>query len=368
MAAGFRGLEAVQLDSEEPHQLNAMMVARPKSIATKEKRVTLLSFDKASKPGPILSELEKKGYSVTQHWLTDDTSLPAGQDAIAFLDQDQPFFDGIEDTNFELFQRLIGSISGSGIMWITKLSQIHCADPRWAQTIGIARTVRSEFLIPFATCEVDDLDSSLDLAVDVFDKFRLRADDESLDPEFEYAIHNRSVNVGRIYPFSLQKTLLTSEASDKVFLHTDKPGRVGDLHWSRTAVRNLEGDAVEVEIHSAGLNFKDVLCAMGIVEPNEEGFGLEGSGAVRRIGPNVKNLHVGDRVMLIGHCMFATTALVSEERCVKMPDSLEFEDAATMPCVYTTSIYSLFDVGNLQKGQVRNIMASTELSKRGLLI
>ena len=61
-------------------------------------------------------------------------------------------------------------------------------------------------------------------------------------------------------------------------------------------------------------------------------------------------------------------ALVSEERYVKMPDNLEFEDAATMPCVSTTSIHPLFDIGNLQKGQVRNIMASTERSKRVLLI
>ena len=116
-----------------------------------------------------------------------------------------------------------------------------------------------------------------------------------------YATHNRSVNVGRIYPFSLQETLLTSEASDRVLLQTDKPGRVGNLHWSRTAVRNLKGDAVEIKIHSAGLNFKDVLCTIEIIEPNEEGSGLEGSGTVHRIGANVKNLHVGNRVMLVGH-------------------------------------------------------------------
>jgi hypothetical protein len=54
---------------------------------------------------------------------------------------------------------------------------------------------------------------------------------------------------------------------------------------------SLQGDAVEVEIHSTGLNFRvsqgllitkrrlirdnqDVLCAMGIVEPPENGIGF----------------------------------------------------------------------------------------------
>jgi NADPH:quinone reductase-like Zn-dependent oxidoreductase len=97
---------------------------------------------------------------------------------------------------------------------------------------------------------------------------------------------------------------------------------------------------------------QDVLCAMGIVESSGDAFGLEAAGVLCRIGPDVKNLRVGDRVMFLGHSSFATHTIISEQLCARMPDDLNFEDGATMPCVFSTSIYSLFNIGGLQKGQV----------------
>lgn len=91
---------------------------------------------------------------------------------------------------------------------------------------------------------------------------------------------------------------------------------------------------------------------MGIVEASEIGFGLEAAGTVRRTGPQVKDLKAGDRVFLIGSGAFSTQVVVSENLCEKIPGGLSFEDAATMPCVFATSIYCIFDVGNLEKGQV----------------
>ena len=103
---------------------------------------------------------------------------------------------------------------------------------------------------------------------------------------------------------------------------------------------------------------------MGIVERSANGFGLEAAGIVLRTGPEVKDLKVGDRVVLMGHCAFATRVTTSEQLCAKMPDDLSFDDGATMPSVYTTSIYSIFNVGNLRKGQVSNI----QLISGGLLL
>lgn len=91
---------------------------------------------------------------------------------------------------------------------------------------------------------------------------------------------------------------------------------------------------------------------MGIVEASEIGFGLEAAGTVRRTGPQVKDLKAGDRVFLMGSGAFSTQVVVSENLCEKIPGGLSFEDAATMPCVFATSIYCIINVGNLQKGQV----------------
>lgn len=91
---------------------------------------------------------------------------------------------------------------------------------------------------------------------------------------------------------------------------------------------------------------------MGIVELSEPLFGLESAGIVRRVGPEVKTLKPGDRVMIFGRHTFASTVTLSELLCTEIPDELSFNDAATMPCVYITTIYSMMNIGNLEKGQV----------------
>ncbi len=99
---------------------------------------------------------------------------------------------------------------------------------------------------------------------------------------------------------------------------------------------------------------------MGIVEIGLDKLGLEAAGIVRRAGPRVKHLRVGDRVMVFATGgAFATVLRVSESHCVKIPDRLAFDDAATMPIVYITAAYSLFDVGGLRKGQVRRAYLSS---------
>lgn len=92
---------------------------------------------------------------------------------------------------------------------------------------------------------------------------------------------------------------------------------------------------------------------MGVVEGTKEGLGLEGSGIIRQIGPDVKDLKIGDRVLISDHGCFSTRLVTSSRLCVKMPDDLSFEEAATMPCVYSTAIYSLLTIGRLEKDQVR---------------
>ena len=81
-------------------------------------------------------------------------------------------------------------------------------------------------------------------------------------------------------------------------------------------------------------------------------LGCECAGIIRKIGSNVEHLKVGDRVMVVdGHC-FATNMITFSRMCTKIPDSLSFEDAATMPCVYSTVIRLLMEIGRLEANQV----------------
>jgi NADPH:quinone reductase-like Zn-dependent oxidoreductase len=91
---------------------------------------------------------------------------------------------------------------------------------------------------------------------------------------------------------------------------------------------------------------------MGIVDGSLIGFGGECSGIVRAVGPDVKDLAVGDRVATLASWTFSTRVAASEKVCVKIPDDLSLENAATMSTVYSTVIHGLVDLGQLHRGSV----------------
>jgi NADPH:quinone reductase-like Zn-dependent oxidoreductase len=90
---------------------------------------------------------------------------------------------------------------------------------------------------------------------------------------------------------------------------------------------------------------------MGVVTSTSGQFGMEAAGVVTKVGPQVDNLSLGDRVMYMGDGSFSTSLTISAKLCVQIPPELSFEDAATMPCVFATVIYSLIEVARLEKGQ-----------------
>ena len=79
---------------------------------------------------------------------------------------------------------------------------------------------------------------------------------------------------------------------------------------------------------------------------------IEAQGVVRRIGTEVKNLQVGDRVAMVDRGVFSTTVITLEILCAKIPDSLDFDEASTMFFPFATAMHSLMTVGGLEKGQV----------------
>lgn len=93
---------------------------------------------------------------------------------------------------------------------------------------------------------------------------------------------------------------------------------------------------------------------MGVMDDSPTELGLEGSGVVQAIGPGIKHLKVGDRVMFMSSGCFTTYKTLTEVECVKLDATLSFEEAAALPCVYGTVILALLEKGNLRKGQVLN--------------
>lgn len=98
-----------------------------------------------------------------------------------------------------------------------------------------------------------------------------------------------------------------------------------------------------------GVNRKDR--AMGAL-------GMEGSGIVRSVGADVTRFSVGDSVMFLADGALSTLAIVSQQVCVKIPDSLDFLKASSIPVAFSVAIYSLIDRCRLQRDQVSYTLLS----------
>ncbi|EQB57236.1 KR domain-containing protein [Colletotrichum gloeosporioides Cg-14] len=372
--AGFDGLENVAFDSERPNNLLAFMTARPSAASTPPTAVGILHDARSAVIAADLKhELSQLNLEGVLHEISD--GLPAStREIITTVDVDAPFFENITASALSNFQDLIATASRSqtGIFWLTRPSQLRCPDPRWAQTVGTTRSISSELSLDLATCEVDD-SSSMSTIAKVFTKFQRHRRNSQCQPEYEYSIHNNAVQIPRVYPINVSEELqrMSQEKSgkgddgDKNGEGPDKPdindrndydlligkyGRLSTLSWVPRDKRELVDDEVIVDAKAAGMNFKDVLIAMGIVDSANSRMGLEAAGVVREIGPKVRALAPGDRVFVFGGGCFSTGITISEKLCVKIPDSLSFEDAATMPCVFSTVIHGLLEVGRLEAG------------------
>src|SRR5262249_47466840 len=114
---------------------------------------------------------------------------------------------------------------------------------------------------------------------------------------------------------------------------------------------SLRPGEVRVAVHAAGLNFADVVNALGLVDFGDRGLGLEGSGKVLEVGPEVTSLAPGDRVMGLIPNAFGPVAVTDSRLLARMPEGWSFVEAASVPIVFLTAYYALIDLASLEDGE-----------------
>ncbi|WP_282090925.1 SDR family NAD(P)-dependent oxidoreductase [Streptomyces tendae] len=115
----------------------------------------------------------------------------------------------------------------------------------------------------------------------------------------------------------------------------------------------LRSGQVRVAVHAAGLNFRDVTIALGLVERTaiDDGLGSEGAGTVTEVAPDVTRFAPGDRVMGSFSGAFGPVAVADQRMLMPVPDGWSYAEAASVPGAYITAHYALFHLAKLEKGQ-----------------
>ncbi|MET7906676.1 zinc-binding dehydrogenase, partial [Streptomyces sp. NPDC005355] len=113
---------------------------------------------------------------------------------------------------------------------------------------------------------------------------------------------------------------------------------------------------VRLEVRATGVNFRDVLLALGVVAMadsfTETAYGCEGAGVVVEVGPGVTDVAVGDRVMgLLSGSYGGPLAVTDSRTVVPMPRGWSFAQAAAVPTVFITAYYGLKDLAGIRAGE-----------------
>lgn len=168
---------------------------------------------------------------------------------------------------------------------------------------------------------------------------------------------------GKRYALRLEKqkaasTQTNSESNNPLSLRFVIPGQLRNLQWQPVARTELKPKQVEVTVKATGLNFRDVMYALGMLsdEAIENGFsgptlGLEFTGCITRVGSKVTAYQPGDRVVGFGPASFSTQLTADTNAITRIPEALSYEAAATIPTTFFTVYYALKHLANLQPGE-----------------
>ncbi|GAC1300324.1 MAG: type I polyketide synthase [Steroidobacteraceae bacterium] len=144
-----------------------------------------------------------------------------------------------------------------------------------------------------------------------------------------------------------------------VQLDCSVPGSFRNLRWHAAAeTETLGDDQVDIEVHAAGLNFRDVMYAMGLL-PDEavvDGFcgpslGMEVSGVVTAVGRTVAEIAVGDAVIAFAPASFGNRVRTRSLAVTRKPAAWSFAAAATVPTAFFTAYYALHEIARLRAGE-----------------
>jgi acyl transferase domain-containing protein/NADPH:quinone reductase-like Zn-dependent oxidoreductase/NAD(P)-dependent dehydrogenase (short-subunit alcohol dehydrogenase family)/SAM-dependent methyltransferase len=163
-----------------------------------------------------------------------------------------------------------------------------------------------------------------------------------------YAVRGGALFVPRLTPFVAEGK--PTQASVVSQLTRSPSGVLEDLAVV-TRPRTPPGRReVEIEVHAAGMNFRDVMNAVAMRD-DPEPLGGECAGRVVAVGADVSGISVGDDVIAIAEGCFATHAITDAALVAKLPPRTTFAEAATVPFAFMTALFALRDCAAMKAGE-----------------
>ncbi|KAL9115464.1 MAG: hypothetical protein Q9227_000785 [Pyrenula ochraceoflavens] len=333
------------------------------SLVSTPHNIHLLNFAPLPPNGRrIVDGLELLGWNIFRH------NYPFSQikyDSTLLIldDPTSPLLSTVRQDQWATLQTLINA--HNKILWLTEGSQLEVSRPGNAQIHGLMRTIRDEDpSTNFTTLDVEDYQGNhtIDTIHAILESLHTSTFRQNSD--YEFVERNGQILLSRVTPDHVLTSFAKAEregaepitrtfqdVGSQVRLCCERVGDLDSLKYRETSAETIElqKDEVEIEICAAGLNFKDIAISTGLIPGDERLLGFEGAGTVKRSNSDL--YCTGERVLFTKAGSFANRIIAETELVHPIPDSMSFDEAATLGALYPVAIYCLFDLANTRKGQ-----------------
>ncbi|KAK7992235.1 polyketide synthase [Apiospora saccharicola] len=271
-----------------------------------------------------------------------------------------------------------------GLLWVANGGSMDNEDPWLSLHRGLLRTLRSEnsgkryvSLDLDARRGRDSLWAHETLSM-ISSVFTASFHDQSRENDYEYGERDGIIYIPRAHRDKTLNDALDRKATDiqqhpttiasaggmqrpfrdlddgrRLRMDLESPGLLDSLFFRAEPAAPLPSGYIDIEPRAFGLNFRDVMVAMGQLEANKV-MGFECAGVITQLdelAAHSSGLKVGDRVcaLLQGHWSTKTRAPWTD--VVGIPQDMDFVQAASMPHVFATALVALQETARLHKGE-----------------
>jgi myxalamid-type polyketide synthase MxaB len=321
--------------------LASKQVSRESLLKISETQTNDLFYRIVWQPEPL-----DKSQQNSDNWLiftTDETLIPLlKQEYHVVLISDAADF-------LVRIQELVkNTVSLPRLCVITRGVHPPTSQPFGAPLWGLAQVINREY--PESKCLCIDFEQSNDIQA-ISDELKF-SDNES-HVMFRQGIRH----VARLVKSEPDKPI-----SAPFRLGLSEYGILENLKLVPTTRQTPAPNEIEIEVMAAGLNFRDVLTALGMlndpllrgvrgVSPDDQRFGFECAGKVAAVGKDVSHFNIGDDVMAAPVAgTLASFVTVKADFAAPKPEGMSFEQAAAIPLAYLTAYHALHNIAKIRPG------------------
>lgn len=382
--ASFSGIELAAHDLPEPERHSALLVSRALDAgATGDEQIASQFHLLSGIPKGLLGDsfcaqlagdLTAEGFETSLgEWV--DSTIDASSSYVILDSAEHPLLQNSTPAQFARIASLLSK--ASKVYWITFADGAQKIVPDNAMPSGLARTARNEN--PKLNCFTIDVQDPLTTKADGVRKAVLDflasteiSIKENLHLEFEVLYRGGKMHIQRfVSDAKLKKALPGSieggETEEMAFhqvnrrfkVQVNKPGLLSSLAFVDDKPGPLGSDEVEIQAYAWGVNFKDVLVALGQMKLSQTMTG-ETAGVVTGVGSSFASQYkVGDRVTAMLGTPYASRMRTNGHIIHRIPDAMSFNDAASVPLAFGTAWYGLMHCANLEQGHTVLIHAAS---------